>query len=56
MHLHKNPKTQLPMTTTEGQPQSHAVRLPLKPKIHGLTQKLQIQFKTWNQAKKMCLL
>ena len=46
MQLHVNPKTQLPMTTTEGQPQPHTMHLPLKPKRHGLTQKLQLQFKT----------
>ena len=46
MHLHVNPKTQLPMTTTGGQPQPHTMHLPLKPTRHGLTQKLQLQFKT----------
>ena len=32
MHLHVNPKNQLPMTTTEGQPQPHIIHLHVNPK------------------------
>ena len=32
MHLHVNPKPQLPMTTTEGQPQPHIMHLHVNPK------------------------
>ena len=42
MHLHENPKTQLPMTTTEGKTTTPHHAFTCKPKRHGLAQKLQL--------------